>query len=47
VLFPVIALAVSTLFEGFRWNLTSTVGLAVLIAGNALALGGRARQTAR
>jgi drug/metabolite transporter (DMT)-like permease len=47
VLFPVIALAVSTLFEGFRWNLTTTVGLAVLIAGNALALGGRARQTAR
>jgi drug/metabolite transporter (DMT)-like permease len=47
VLFPVIALAVSTLFEGFRWNLTSIVGLAVLIAGNALALGGRARQTAR
>jgi drug/metabolite transporter (DMT)-like permease len=47
VLFPVIALAVSTLFEGFRWNVTSIVGLAVLIAGNALALGGRARQTAR
>lgn len=47
VLFPVVALAVSTLFEGYRWSLMSFAGLAVLVAGNALALGGRARQTAR
>ena len=47
VLFPVVALAVSTLFEGYRWSLASFAGLAVLVAGNALALGGRARQTAR
>ena len=40
VLFPVVALAVSTLFEGYRWSLPAVVGLAVLIAGNALALGG-------
>jgi drug/metabolite transporter (DMT)-like permease len=46
VLFPVVALAVSTLFEGYRWSLPSIIGLAVLVAGNALALGGRARQTA-
>ena len=45
VLFPVVALAVSTLFEGYRWSLPSFTGLAVLVAGNALALGGRARQT--
>ena len=40
VLFPVVALIVSTLFEGYRWSLPAVVGLAVLIAGNALALGG-------
>jgi drug/metabolite transporter (DMT)-like permease len=40
VLFPVVALAVSTLFEGYRWSLPAAIGLAVLIAGNALALGG-------
>ncbi|MBM4219853.1 MAG: EamA family transporter [Gammaproteobacteria bacterium] len=39
VLFPVVALAVSTLFEGYRWSLVAVVGLAVLVAGNALALG--------
>ena len=47
VLFPVVALAVSTLFEGYRWSVPAFIGLAVLVAGNALALGGRARQAAR
>jgi drug/metabolite transporter (DMT)-like permease len=41
VLFPVVALMVSTVFEGYRWSLPAFIGLAVLIAGNALALGGR------
>jgi len=40
VLFPVVALVVSTLFEAYRWSLPAAVGLAVLVAGNALALGG-------
>ena len=44
VLFPVVALLVSTFFEGYRWSSPSIIGLAVLVAGNALALGGRARQ---
>ena len=43
VLFPVVALAVSTLFEGYAWSLPAIVGLPVLVAGNALALGGAAR----
>lgn len=43
VLFPVVALTVSTVFENFRWSLSAFIGLAVLVAGNALALGGRAR----
>lgn len=32
---------VSTLFEGYRWSLPAFIGLAVLLAGNALALSGR------
>ncbi len=40
VLFPVVALIVSTLFESYRWSLPAVIGLAVLVAGNALALGG-------
>lgn len=44
VLFPVVALAVSTVFEGYRWSVPAFIGLAVLVAGNALALGDRARQ---
>jgi drug/metabolite transporter (DMT)-like permease len=45
VLFPVVALMVSTLFEGYRWSVPSLAGLAVLVAGNALALSRRARQS--
>jgi drug/metabolite transporter (DMT)-like permease len=44
VLFPVVALAVSTAFEGYRWSVPALIGLAVLVAGNALALGGRMKQ---
>ena len=43
VLFPVVALVISTVFEGYRWSAPAFVGLAVLVAGNALALGGRNR----
>jgi drug/metabolite transporter (DMT)-like permease len=39
VLFPVVALLVSTMFEGYRWSLPAILGLVVLVAGNALALG--------
>ncbi len=46
VLFPVVALIVSTLFEAYRWSVPAVIGLGALVAGNALALGGRARQTA-
>jgi len=46
VLFPVVALIVSTMFEDYRWSLVAFTGLAVLIAGNALALGGGTRRAA-
>jgi hypothetical protein len=37
---PVVALFVSTLFEGFQWHLLTAAGVAVSIAGNVLVLGG-------
>jgi drug/metabolite transporter (DMT)-like permease len=44
VLFPVVALTVSTLFENYQWSLPAILGLAVLIVGNALALGRRTQK---
>jgi drug/metabolite transporter (DMT)-like permease len=34
VLFPVVALFMSTLFEGYEWHTTALVGIALTIAGN-------------
>jgi len=39
VMAPVVALLVSTLFEGFRWQALTAAGVAVSIAGNVLVLG--------
>jgi drug/metabolite transporter (DMT)-like permease len=41
VMAPVVALFVSTLFEGFQWHALTAAGVAVSIAGNVLVLGGR------
>jgi drug/metabolite transporter (DMT)-like permease len=41
VMAPVVALCVSTVFEGFAWHLLTALGVAVSIAGNVLVLGGR------
>lgn len=37
VLFPFVALAVSTVFEGYRWSLPAGVGLALVVFGNLVA----------
>ncbi|CAN7171711.1 EamA family transporter [Trinickia sp. LjRoot230] len=37
VLFPFVALAVSTVFEGYRWSGTAVVGLLLVVAGNLIA----------
>lgn len=37
VLFPVVALTISTVFEGYRWSALAFVGLACVLAGNLLA----------
>ena len=38
---PVIALGLSTLFEGYRWTWVSALGLVLAVAGNWLALRGK------
>ena len=37
VLFPIVALAVSTLFEGYRWSWLTVVGLLLVVSGNLVA----------
>ncbi|GLU34101.1 EamA family transporter [Trinickia caryophylli] len=47
VLFPFVALAVSTVFEGYRWSASAVLGLLLVVAGNLVAfdlLGRRARE---
>jgi drug/metabolite transporter (DMT)-like permease len=39
VMFPVVALALSTVFEGYVWSLSSVSGLVLVLLGNALILG--------
>lgn len=37
VLFPIVALAASTIFEGYQWSALSVVGLLLVVAGNLVA----------
>jgi hypothetical protein len=37
VLFPIVALAVSTVFEGYQWSALAVVGLLLVVAGNLVA----------
>jgi len=37
VLFPIVALAASTVFEGYRWSALAVVGLMLVVAGNLVA----------
>jgi drug/metabolite transporter (DMT)-like permease len=46
VMAPVVALIVSTLFEGFAWHALTVAGVAVSIAGNVLVLGADAPRAA-
>jgi drug/metabolite transporter (DMT)-like permease len=40
LLFPIVALAVSSVVEDYRWSLFSVAGLLLVVAGNWLALRG-------
>lgn len=39
LLYPLVALALSTLFESYRWTLWSAVGVLIVLLGNAVAMG--------
>jgi len=41
LLFPLVALGISTLFEGYRWSLPALVGVLLVLAGNFLVLSRR------
>jgi drug/metabolite transporter (DMT)-like permease len=47
VAIPIVALLLSTLFEGLRWQIYTVLGIALCLAGNILVLGRRRRRTAR
>jgi hypothetical protein len=37
VLFAIVALAVSSVFEGYHWTVLAVVGLVLVVAGNLVA----------
>ena len=39
VLFPIVALLISSVFEGFEWTALSLAGMALVLAGNVLIVG--------
>ncbi len=39
LVYPIVALAISTVFEGYTWTLLSAIGVIVVLAGNAVAMG--------
>lgn len=41
VMFPIVALLVSTVFESYQWSLLAGIGVALALAGNALVLSAR------
>ncbi|MEM6381467.1 MAG: DMT family transporter [Pseudomonadota bacterium] len=45
VIFPIVALASSTVFEGYQWTIFAAVGVAFALMGNWLVLAGGKRQT--
>ncbi|NCF23361.1 MAG: EamA family transporter [Gammaproteobacteria bacterium] len=46
VLFPVVALLISTAFEGYRWTIPALIGMLLTLAGNWLILSQRKKITA-
>ncbi len=44
VLFPIVALAISTLIEGYRWTVVAAIGIMLTLAGNWLILSTRKKR---
>ena len=40
VVFPLVALIISTLFEGFVWTPTALLGMGLVVVGNIVVVGG-------
>ena len=38
ILFPIVALSISTVFEGYQWNSTALIGVALVLFGNFLVI---------
>ncbi len=47
VLFPLVALGISTLVEGYRWTLPAAIGVALVLIGNLIVLSTRRRPARR
>ena len=45
ILFPIVALGISTIFEGYRWSALTVAGMTLVVAGNWLALTKIARES--
>jgi drug/metabolite transporter (DMT)-like permease len=39
LVYPIVALVISTFFEGYTWSWLSVLGVAVVLVGNAIAMG--------
>ena len=39
LVYPIVALGLSTLFEGYQWTFMAAVGVCIVLAGNAVAMG--------
>jgi drug/metabolite transporter (DMT)-like permease len=39
LVYPIIVLAISTLFEGYQWTILSAIGVVIVLFGNAVAMG--------
>ncbi len=39
LVYPIVALAISTLFEGYEWTILSAIGVVIVLFGNAVAMG--------
>mgnify|MGYP003926222619 CR=1 FL=1 len=39
LIYPIVALILSTLFEGYQWQLEAFIGVAIVLVGNAIAMG--------
>lgn len=44
LIIPLIALEISTLFEGYRWSGLAVIGIVLILAGNLLVMGQKLRR---